>query len=202
MARFIRNLNRGRFMLSRSKAIAIVAAGALVVAACSGDDDDTSSTTSPPETTAAPTTPPTTEPDDSAAMAEVEANVIELFDQLAIAGNPDTPPDEAEAAVEAAAGLIEGGDSAEVMEQVPNIAALAAAAELTIVIEEAPVIDGDTATYKFSALSFGNPSQLDNANGISVLEDGVWKLSSEIWAAFLAMGGDSTAEDMGDGDGG
>ncbi|HRE00573.1 MAG TPA: hypothetical protein PLV68_04690, partial [Ilumatobacteraceae bacterium] len=191
-------------MVKWTRAVAVVAAGALALASCGSDDGDSSPTSTAPVTTQAEVTTttaaPTTTADNSAASDEVAANVVELFDQLAIAGNPDTSPADAEAAVAAAAALIEGGDSEEVLAQVPRIAGLAAAAQLTIVIDEAPVIDGDTATYKFSALSFGNPSQLNKANGVSVLENGVWKLSSDIWAAFLAMGGDSNPEDMGGGD--
>lgn len=139
--------------------------------------------------------------DEEAASEEVVDNLIRLFDLLAIAGNPDTDPAEAEAAIEEAAGLIEGGDSEEVKAQIPGIAALASAAELTIEIDEPPTFDesGTTATYVFSALSFGNPSQVDEANGIHVLEDGTWKLSSQLWNAFVALGGDSTPEDVDDG---
>lgn len=142
--------------------------------------------------------------DAEAAAAEVEANLIGLFDALAVAGNPESDPADVEAALVTAAGLVQGGDTPEVQEQVPIIAGLAAAAELSIVIDEPPTFDesGTTATYLFSALSFGNPSQVDKANGVHVLENGVWKLSSELWGAFVALGGDSTPEDVGDGDAG
>lgn len=139
--------------------------------------------------------------DEEAASAEVTENLIRLFDLLAIAGNPDTAAADVEAALTEAAGLVEGGDTAEVQAQIPNIAGLAAAAELSIEIDEAPTFDEDqtTATYVFSALSFGNPSQVNEANGIHVLENGTWKLSSQLWAAFVALGGDSTPDDVDDG---
>ena len=182
-------LKRGLHMFSFRKALALALAATLILAACGGDDDGGEPTD--------PTTDPTDAVDDQpdfdseAAAAEVEANVIGLFDQLAIAGNPESDPADVEAALAAAGALVQDGDTEEVKAQIPNIAGLAFAAELTLVIDEAPTFDdaGTTANYLFSALSFGNPSQLDKANGISVLEDGVWKLSSEIWAAFVAMGG-------------
>ncbi|WP_420639545.1 hypothetical protein [Candidatus Poriferisocius sp.] len=139
--------------------------------------------------------------DAEAASEEVVENLIDLFTYLDVAGNPDSSAAEAEEAVSAAAALIEGGDTAEVQGQIPGIAALAHAAELTVVIDEEPTFSEDNtqANYLFSALSFGNPSQVDGANGIHVLEDGTWKLSSLIWQAFVAMGGDAQPEDMGDG---
>lgn len=196
-------------MFSFRKVQAAALAGVLILAACGDDDDKSSDTTVPaettpatepaPDTTVAETTPPT-EPaptiDEEAAAAEVEANVIGLFDQLAIAGNPDTAPVDAAAAVGAASALIQGGDCPAVRSTVPTIAGLAFAAVLTLVIDEAPTFnaEGTEATYLFSALAGGNPSQLDHSNGISVYENGVWKLSSDIWAAFIAMGG-GTPED-------
>lgn len=140
--------------------------------------------------------------DEEAAREEVVTNLITLFEQLAVAGNPDTPEDEAAAAIDTVAGLVEGGDSDEVREQIPNIAALAFAADLEIVIDEEPTFDeaGTTATYLFSALSGGNPSQVDNANGIHVLEDGTWKLASELWEAFVALGSGASPDDVGDGE--
>jgi hypothetical protein len=139
--------------------------------------------------------------DAEAASAEVQENLIALFDALAVAGNPDTAPEDVEAALATAAGLVEGGDSPEVQEQIPGIAALAAAAELSIVIDEEPTFDesGTRAEYVFSALSFGNPSQVNEANGVHVLENGVWKLSSEIWGAFVALGSGASPDDVDDG---
>lgn len=180
-------------------------AGLLILAAAAcGDDDKTADTTvpaetQPPETDPPETTPPETDAptttvdtfDEAAAAAEVEANVVGLFDQLAIAGDPTADPIEIAAATGNAAGLIQGGDCPPTLGQVPVIAGLAAAAELTLIIDEAPVFndEGTEATYVFSALSFGAPSQLDHANGVSRLENGVWKLGAEIWGAFLGMGG-------------
>ncbi len=190
-------------MFSFRKVQAVALASVLILAACS-DDEKSSDTTAAPETTpttVAETTPPETDApttteaapdfDEAAAAEEVAANVVGLFDQLAIAGNPASTPEDIAAALGAAAGLIEGGDCPPTLGQVPAIAGLAAAAELTLVIDEAATFDdsGTTANYLFSALSFGSPSQLDKANGVSVLENGVWKLSSDIWGAFLAMGG-------------
>jgi hypothetical protein len=195
-------------MFSFRKVQAAALAGVLILAACSDDkkssDTTEAATTTPatepaPETTVAETTPPT-EPapviDEEAAAAEVEANVIGLFDQLAIAGAEGADPVEAAAAIGAAAGLIQGGDCPAIRSTIPTIAGLAAAAVLTLVIDEAPTFnaEGTEATYLFSALAGGNPSQLDHSNGISVFEGGVWKLSSEIWSAFIAMGG-GTPED-------
>jgi len=189
-------------MLSFRKVQAIALASVLILAAC-GDDEESADTTAPAET-AAPTTeaapPPTeatttTEPapviDEAAAAAEVEANVVGLFDQLAIAGDATADPVEVAAAIGAASGLIQGGDCPAIRATVPTIAGLAAAASLTLIIDEAPTFnaEGTEATYLFSALAGGNPSQLDKSNGISVFEGGVWKLSSSIWAAFIAMGG-------------
>lgn len=191
-------------MISFRKVQAVALASVLVLAACSDDDKKSSDTTvadtEAPATTVAETTPPTDAPttteagpviDEAAASAEIEANVVGLFDQLAIAGSADSSPEDVAAALGAAAGLIQGGDCPPTLGQVPIIAGLAAAAELTLVIDEAPTFnaDGTEATYLFSALSFGAPSQLDKANGVSVFEGGVWKLSSAIWGAFLGMGG-------------
>lgn len=142
--------------------------------------------------------------DEEAASAEVQENLIKLFDLLAIAGNSESDSAAVDAALEEAAGLVEGGDTDEVKAQIPGIAALAAAAELTVVIDEAPTFDEaqTTANYLFSTLSFGNPSQVDKANGIHVLENGVWKLSALLWEAFVALGGDSTPDDVDDGNAG
>ncbi|MCE9622610.1 MAG: hypothetical protein K8R99_09725 [Actinomycetia bacterium] len=195
-------------MFSFRKVQAAALAGVLILAACSDDEkssDTTVAATTPatepaPDTTVAETTPPT-EPapviDEAAAAAEVEANVVGLFDQLAIAGAEGADPVEAAAAIGAAAGLIQGGDCPSIRSTIPTIAGLAAAAVLTLVIDEAPTFnaDGTEANYLFSALSNGNPSQLDHSNGVSVYENGVWKLSSDIWSAFIAMGG-GTPEDM------
>jgi hypothetical protein len=148
------------------------------------------------------TAPDPDAPFDAAGAAEsVSANVVDLFDQLAIAGNPDSDPRLVDPALAAASCLVEDGYTEDVQAQIPVIAGLAAAAELTLVIDEAPTFDaaGTTANYVFSALSFGAPSQLDKANGISVLQDGTWKLSKDIWAAFVAMGGGADPDDMGDG---
>lgn len=195
-------------MFSFRKVRALTLASVLVLAACSDDDDGSAATTTAaPEvttTTAAEVDDTTTTAapafDSAAAAAEVEANVVDLFDQLAIAGDPDSDPADAEAALAAAGALVEDGETDEIKSTIPTIAGLAFAAQLTIVIDEAPTFDdaGTTANYLFSALSFGNPSQLDKANGISVLQDGTWKLSKDIWAAFVAMGGGADPDDMGD----
>ena len=191
-------------MISFRKVQAAALAGVLILAACGDDDDKSADTTVPaettppetdaPTTTVAETTPPTDPAptfDEAAAAAEVSANVVGLFDNLAIAGAEGADPVEAAAANGAAAGLIQGGDCPAIRNTVPIIAGLAAAATLTIVIDEEPTFnaDGTEATYVFSANSGGNPTQLDHSNGISVLENGVWKISSDIWAAFVAMGG-------------
>ena len=189
-------------MISFRKVQAAALASVLILAAC-GDDKDSADTTvaeTAAPTTVADTTPPTDAPttteagptfDADAAAAEVATNVVGLFDQLAIAGSPDSSPEDAAAAIGAAAALVEGGDCPATLSTIPTIAGLAAAAELTLVMDEAATFndDGTEANYLFSALSFGAPSQLDHANGISVLEGGVWKLASEIWAAFIGMGG-------------
>ena len=186
-------------MLSFRKVQAVALASVLILAACSDDTKSSDTTAAPPTTEAAPDTTAaattTTEAaptfDAAAAAAEVDANVVGLFDQLAIAGDATAAPADIAAAVGAAAGLIQGGDCPPTLGQVPVIAGLAAAAELTLIIDEEPTFnaDGTEATYLFSALTFGNPSQLDHANGVSVLENGVWKLSSVIWGAFLGLGG-------------
>jgi len=194
-------------MISFRKVQAAALAGVLILAACSDDEksSDTTVAATDAPTTVAETTPPTdapttTEPaptfDEAAATAEVDANVVGLFDQLAIAGNAASSPEDIAAAIGAASGLIQGGDCPAIRSTVPTIAGLAAAAELTLVIDEEPTFnaDGTEANYLFSALSFGNPSQLDKSNGISVLENGVWKLSSDIWSAFIAMGGGTPAD--------
>ncbi len=142
--------------------------------------------------------------DEDAARAEVVDNLTSLFDNLATAGNPDSDAATVEQAIEDAAAVIEGGDSQEVKDQIPGIAALAFAANLEIVIDEEPTFneDGTQATYVFSALSGGNPSQVNEANGVHVLEDGVWKLSSQLWQAFVALGAGATPDDVGDGEDG
>ncbi len=136
--------------------------------------------------------------DEEAARAEVVANLTSLFENLAIAGNPDSDAATVEQAIEDAAAVIEGGDSQEVKDQIPGIAALAFAADLEIVIDEEPTFneDGTQATYVFSALSGGNPSQVNEANGVHVLEDGAWKLSSDLWGAFVALGAGASTEDV------
>ncbi|CAN5407874.1 hypothetical protein BH10ACT2_BH10ACT2_24350 [soil metagenome] len=193
-------------MISFRKVQAVALASLVILASSCGDDAKTADTTAAPDTTVAVTTPPSTEAptttealpafDEAAAAAEVDANVVGLFDQLAIAGNAATAPVDAAAAIGAASGLIEGGDCPATRSTVPTIAGLAAAATLTLVIDEEPTFnaDGTEATYIFSANSGGNPTQLDHSNGISVLENGVWKLSSEIWGAFIAMGGGTPAD--------
>jgi len=188
-------------MISFRKVQAVALASVLVLAACGDDEDKAADTTAAAETTVAETTPPETDApttteaapviDEAAASAEIEANVVGLFDQLAIAGNAASSPEDVAAALGAAGGLVQGGDCPTTRGQVPVIAGLAAAANLTLVIDEAPTFnaDGTEGTYLFSALSNGAPSQLDHSNGVSVYENGVWKLASTIWGAFLGMGG-------------
>ena len=186
-------------MFSFRKVQAVALASVLILAACGDDKKSSDTTAAPPTTEAAPTT--TAEPttttealppfDEAAAAAEVDANVVALFDQLAIAGDATADPVDVAAAVGAASGLIQDGDCPAIRSTVPAIAGLAAAATLTLVIDEEPTFnaDGTEANYVMSALSGGNPTQLDHANGISVLQDGVWKLASVIWGAFEGMGG-------------
>lgn len=193
-------------MISFRKVQAVALASLVILASSCGDDAKTADTTAAPDTTVAVTTPPSTEAptttealpafDEAAAAAEVDANVVGLFDQLAIAGNAATAPVDAAAAIGAASGLIEGGDCPAIRSSVPAIAGLAAAATLTIVIDEEPTFnaDGTEATYIFSANSGGNPTQLNHSNGTSVLENGVWKLAAPVWGAFEAMGGMTPAD--------
>jgi hypothetical protein len=188
------------------KALASTLVVALILAGCGDDSDDEPADEPEVEEPEVEEPEPEPEPepeepefDAEAASAEVVANLIDLFDQLAIAGNPESAQADIDAALARAAELVEGGDSPEVQAQIPNIAGLAYAAELTVVIDEEPTFseDNTVANYLFSTLSFGNPSQVDKANGIHVLENGVWKLSSDLWAAFVALGGDATPEDVG-----
>lgn len=166
-------------------------------------------TTEPEEETTEPVEEMIADPDDIETPTD---NFVELFAQLDIAGYmaPDCEADDAEEGCDptpvysddevaeglaAAVALIEGGEDAAVADTVPLVAGLAAAAGLEIIIDEAAVIDGNTATYVFSATSFGNPTQLEMSNGISVYEDGEWKLSGDIWAAFVSMGGGAGGDD-------
>src|SRR4051812_46673817 len=126
-------------MLSFRKVCALTMTSALLVAACGSDDDKGSAVT----TTAAPAATTTTvaaedptttmaEPafDAEGAAAEVEANVVGLFDQLAIAGDPASDSADVDAALLAAGELVEDGDSDEIKATIPTIAGLAFAAKL------------------------------------------------------------------------
>jgi hypothetical protein len=194
-------------MISFRKVQAAALASLLILAACSNDKkaaDTTVADTAAPTTEAAPTTTEAATTttaagpafDAAAAAAEVDANVVGLFDQLAIAGDTTASPVDIAAAVGAASHLIQGGDCPDIRSTVPTIAGLAAAATLTLVIDEEPTFnaDGTEASYIFSANSGGNPTALDHANGTSVLENGVWKLAAPIWGAFEGMGGMTPAD--------
>lgn len=111
-----------------------------------------------------------------------------LFGDLTIAGSPTSSPAQKGAATNRLLDKLEG-DRSDLEREIPFVAALTAAAELTTRIDQPATITYPTATIRFSVFSFENPTQLSQSFGLAVYENGRWKIANEIWEAFLGMAG-------------
>ena len=120
--------------------------------------------------------------DADAAAAEVATNVTLFFDNLALLGAAEG--DEQERLVAEMTGVLEGGneDSGAGMLAVAGLAP-----GLSVVMSDVAIVDESNATFIFSLLISGTPTQVADANGRAVNEDGTWKLAAEIWGALLGM---------------
>ena len=125
---------------------------------------------------------PVDEFDADAAAAEVTTNVTLFFDNLALLGAAEG--DEQTRLVAEMTGVLEGGneDSGAGMLAVAGLAP-----GLSVEMTDVAVVDESNATFIFSLFISGTPTQVTDANGRAVNEDGTWKLAAEIWGALLAM---------------
>ena len=120
--------------------------------------------------------------DADAAAAEVSTNVTLFFDNLALLGAAEG--DEQARLVAEMTSVLEGGneDSGAGMLAVAGLAP-----GLSVVMSDVAIVDESNATFIFSLLISGTPTQVADANGRAVNEDGTWKLAAEIWGALLGM---------------
>ena len=120
--------------------------------------------------------------DADAAAAEVATNVTLFFDNLALLGAAEGA--EQERLIAEMTSVLEGGneDSGAGMLAVAGLAP-----GLSVEMTDVAVVDEQSATFIFSLLISGTPTQVADANGRAVNEDGTWKLAAEIWGALLAM---------------
>ena len=125
---------------------------------------------------------PVDEFDADAAAAEVSTNVTLFFDNLALLGAAEGA--EQERLVAEMTGVLEGGneDSGAGMLAVAGLAP-----GLSVEMSDVAIADESNATFIFSLLISGTPTQVADANGRAVNEDGTWKLAAEIWGALLGM---------------
>ena len=125
---------------------------------------------------------PVDEFDADAAAAEVSTNVTLFFDNLALLGAAEGA--EQERLVAEMTSVLEGGneDSGAGMLAVAGLAP-----GLSVVMSDVAIVDESNATFIFSLLISGTPTQVADANGRAVNEDGTWKLAAEIWGALLGM---------------
>ena len=132
---------------------------------------------------------PVDEFDAEAAAAEVAANVALFFDDLALVGGAEG--DEQQRIIDEMVAVLEGSDPATgaIFQALGGLAA-----GLTIDMRDVAVTDSENATFVFDLLINGNPTQVTDATGRALNEDGVWKLSQETWGALAALA------DTGDGD--
>ena len=202
--------------MSKPWRLALLAAAALVlVAGCGGDDEEAvdeapapvadetpepveetpepvEETPEPVEETPEPveeTPEPVDEFDAEAAAAEAAANVALFFDDLALVGGAEG--DEQQRIIDEMVAVLEGSDPATgaIFQALGGLAA-----GLTIDMRDVVIVDESNAEFTFDLLINGNPTQVTDATGRAVNEDGVWKLSQETWGALAALA------DTGDGD--
>ena len=120
--------------------------------------------------------------DAEAAVAEVGTNVTLFFDNLALLGAAEGA--EQERLIAEMTGVLEGGNE----ESGAGFLAVAGLAPgLSVEMTDVAVVDEQSATFIFSLLISGTPTQVADANGSAVNEDGTWKLAAEIWGALLGM---------------
>ncbi len=205
--------------MSKTWRFALVAAAAVLLVASCGDDAEDEAPAPVVEETPAPAPAPEPEPepepapepepepapepepepapepepvdgfDAEAAAAEVTANVSLFFDNLALVGTAEG--DEQQAYIDEMVAVLEGSDPAtgEIFKALGGLAA-----GLTIDMRDVVVADETNASFTFDLLINGNPTQVTDATGTSIFEDGVWKLTQQTWGALAALA------DTGDGD--
>ncbi len=122
--------------------------------------------------------------DAEAAAAEVTANVSLFFDNLALVGT--ATGDEQQAYIDEMVAVLEGSDPAtgEIFKALGGLAA-----GLTIDMRDVVVADESNASFTFDLLINGTPTQVADATGTAIFEDGVWKLTQETWGALAALAG-------------
>ena len=199
--------------MSRTWRLALVAAAAVLLAASCGDDgeDAVDETPAPaveetpepapdpepepapepePEPAPEPEPEPAPEPepepvdefDAEAAAAEVGANVSLFFDNLALVGTAEG--DAQQAIIDEMVAVLEGSDPSqgEIFRMLGTLAA-----GLTIDMRDVTVADEANASFLFDLLINGNPTQVTDATGTALFEDGVWKMSQQTWGALAAL---------------
>ena len=189
--------------MSRSWKLALLAAATAVLLASCGDDADDAVEEAPapaveetpePEPEPAPEPEPEPEPapepepepvdtfDAEAAAAEVAANVSLFFDNLALVGTAEG--DEQQTYIDEMIAVLEGSDPAtgEIFKMLGTLAA-----GLTIDMRDVVVADEANASFTFDLLINGNPTQVTDATGTAIFEDGVWKLTQQTWGALAAL---------------
>ena len=199
--------------MSKPWRLALLAAAALVLVAGCGGDDEAAEEAAPaptvdetpapvedePEPAPVEETPepveeaPAPEPveeapeppvefDAEAAAAEAAANVALFFDDLALVG--DAEGDEQQRIIDEMVAVLEGSDPATgaIFQALGGLAA-----GLTIDMRDVVIVDESNAEFTFDLLINGNPTQVTDATGRAVNEDGVWKLSQETWGALAAL---------------
>ena len=122
--------------------------------------------------------------DAEAAADEVTANVSLFFDNLALVGT--ATGDEQQAYIDEMVAVLEGSDPAtgEIFKALGGLAA-----GLTIDMRDVVVADEQNASFTFDLLINGNPTQVADATGTALFEDGVWKLTQQTWGALAALAG-------------
>ena len=101
-----------------------------------------------------------------------------FFDDLALVGGAEG--DEQQRIIDEMVAVLEGSDPATgaIFQALGGLAA-----GLTIDMRDVAVTDSENATFVFDLLINGNPTQVTDATGRALNEDGVWKLSQETWGA-------------------
>ena len=194
--------------MSRTWRLALVAAAAVLLAASCGDDAEDAAPAPAVEEPAAPEPAPDPEPepapepepepepapepepepepvdefDAEAAAAEVTANVSLFFDNLALVGTAEG--DAQQGYIDEMIAVLEGSDPAtgEIFKMLGTLAA-----GLTIDMRDVVVADEANASFTFDLLINGNPTQVTDATGTALFEDGVWKLTQQTWGALAAL---------------
>lgn len=144
----------------RMGTLVLVAALGLTMAGCTSSPS-TASTTPPPAGSSSPS---------GDATAQIKANWEAFF-------NPKTPNDKR-------AQLLQNGDAFAATIQAQAANPLAAAAQ--IVVSKVTVTSPTQATVVYSINVNGTPA-LPNQNGVAVLDNGVWKVSSASFCGLLTL---------------